>query len=137
VVATGGCFDLLHAGHVESLRAARSMGDWLVVCLNSDRSVREIKGAGRPIVPEADRTAVLLALECVDAVLVFDEETPAAALRRLRPHVWAKGGDYSGVDLPESAVLAEWGGDAVVLPYLQGRSTTGLVSSATALDAAR
>ncbi len=137
VVATGGCFDLLHAGHVESLRSARSMGDCLVVCLNSDRSVRAIKGAGRPIVPEADRAAVVLALECVDAVLVFDEATPEAALRRLRPHVWAKGGDYSGVDLPESAVLAEWGADAVVLPYLQGRSTTDLVSSATALDTAR
>ena len=132
VVATGGCFDLLHAGHVESLRAARSMGDCLVVCLNSDRSVRRLKGPGRPVVPEADRMRVLLALECVDAVLVFDEDTPEAALRRLQPQVWAKGGDYSGVDLPESAVLADWGGDAVVLPYLQGRSTTNMMRSGAA-----
>ena len=132
VVATGGCFDLLHAGHVESLRAARSLGDCLVVCLNSDRSVARLKGAGRPLVPEEDRARVLLALEHVDAVLVFDEDTPEAALRRLRPHIWAKGGDYSGTDLPEAAVLAQWDGDAVVLPYLQGRSTTGLVESAVA-----
>jgi rfaE bifunctional protein nucleotidyltransferase chain/domain/rfaE bifunctional protein kinase chain/domain len=132
VVATGGCFDLLHAGHVESLRAARRLGDCLVVCLNSDRSVARLKGPGRPLVPEEDRARVLLALEHVDAVLVFEESTPEAALRRLRPHIWAKGGDYSGTDLPEAAVLAQWDGDAVVLPYLQGRSTTGLVESAVA-----
>jgi rfaE bifunctional protein nucleotidyltransferase chain/domain/rfaE bifunctional protein kinase chain/domain len=132
VVATGGCFDLLHAGHVDSLRAARGLGDCLVVCLNSDRSVARLKGPGRPLVPQEDRARVLLALEHVDAVLVFDEDTPEAALRRLRPHIWAKGGDYSGTDLPEARVLAQWDGDAVVLPYLQGRSTTGLVRSALA-----
>jgi rfaE bifunctional protein nucleotidyltransferase chain/domain/rfaE bifunctional protein kinase chain/domain len=133
VVATGGCFDLLHAGHIESLRAARGLGDCLVVCLNSDRSVARLKGPERPVVPQEDRARVLLALEHVDAVLVFDEDTPEAALQRLRPHVWAKGGDYSGSDLPEARVLASWGGDAVVLPYLQGRSTTGLVSTVRAL----
>jgi D-beta-D-heptose 7-phosphate kinase/D-beta-D-heptose 1-phosphate adenosyltransferase len=137
VVATGGCFDLLHAGHVDSLRAARGLGDCLVVCLNSDDSVTRLKGPGRPVVPQADRARVLLALEHVDAVLVFDEDTPAEALRRLRPHVWAKGGDYSGADLPEAEVLAGWGGSAVVLPYLQGRSTTGLVRSAAARLEAR
>jgi D-beta-D-heptose 7-phosphate kinase / D-beta-D-heptose 1-phosphate adenosyltransferase len=127
VVATGGCFDLLHAGHVATLRAARGLGDCLVVCLNSDESVRRLKGPSRPLVPAADRARVLEALECVDAVVVFDEDTPAEVLRRIRPDVWAKGGDYAGSDVPEAAVLAGWGGQAVVLPYLEGRSTTRLV----------
>ena len=131
IVATGGCFDLLHAGHVATLRAARRLGDCLVVCLNSDESVRRLKGPSRPLVPAADRVRVLEALECVDAVLVFDEDTPVEAIRRLRPHVWAKGGDYAGADVPESAVLGEWGGQAVALPYLAGRSTTQLVRTAT------
>ena len=130
VVATGGCFDLLHAGHVATLEAARALGDCLVVCLNSDDSVRRLKGATRPLVPQEDRARVLAALEPVDAVVVFDEDTPTEALRRLRPDVWAKGGDYAGVDLPEAVLLREWGGQSVVLPYLQGRSTTGLVASA-------
>jgi D-beta-D-heptose 7-phosphate kinase / D-beta-D-heptose 1-phosphate adenosyltransferase len=132
VVATGGCFDLLHAGHVATLRAARRLGDCLVVLLNSDDSVRRLKGPSRPLVPQQDRARVLEALECVDAVVVFDEDTPVEALRRIRPDVWAKGGDYAGADVPESAVLREWGGQAVVLPYLQGRSTSRLVATAAA-----
>jgi D-beta-D-heptose 7-phosphate kinase/D-beta-D-heptose 1-phosphate adenosyltransferase len=127
VVATGGCFDLLHAGHVATLRAARSLGDCLVVCLNSDESVRRLKGPSRPLVPAVDRAKVLEALECVDAVIVFDEDTPVHVLGRLKPHIWAKGGDYAGAQVPESAVLEQWGGQAVILPYLQGRSTTQLV----------
>jgi rfaE bifunctional protein nucleotidyltransferase chain/domain len=130
MVATGGCFDLLHAGHVATLRAARALGDCLVVCLNSDASVRRLKGDTRPLVPQADRARVLEALEPVDAVVVFDEPTPFEVLRRLRPDVWAKGGDYAGTDLPEAAVLAEWGAQAVVLPYLDGRSTTALLATA-------
>jgi rfaE bifunctional protein nucleotidyltransferase chain/domain len=127
VVATGGCFDLLHAGHVALLQAARMLGDCLVVCLNSDASVRGLKGAGRPFVPAADRIAVLSALGCVDGVAVFDEPTPGEVLRGLRPHVFAKGGDYAGTRLPEAEVVAAWGGQVVVLPYLEGRSTSGLV----------
>lgn len=130
VVATGGCFDLLHAGHVATLNAARQLGDCLVVCLNSDDSVRRLKGPSRPLVPASDRVRVLEALECVDAVVVFDEDTPEEAIRTIRPDVWAKGGDYAGADVPEAAVLEEWGGQAVVLPYLQGRSTTQLVKTA-------
>lgn len=130
VVATGGCFDLLHAGHVATLEAARALGDCLVVCLNSDESVRRLKGPARPLVPEHDRARVLTALECVDAVVVFEEDTPVEALRRIRPDVWAKGGDYAGAELPEAALLREWGGQSVVLPYLEGRSTTGLVAAA-------
>jgi len=128
VVATGGCFDLLHPGHVATLRAARGLGDCLVVCINSDESVRRLKGPSRPLVTAPDRARVLEALEFVDAVVVFDENTPAEVLDRLRPDVWAKGGDYAGADLPEAAVLRRWGGQAVVLPYLDGHSTTALVA---------
>jgi D-beta-D-heptose 7-phosphate kinase/D-beta-D-heptose 1-phosphate adenosyltransferase len=130
VVATGGCFDLLHPGHVQLLTSARALGDCLVVCLNSDESVRRLKGADRPVAPVEDRRAVLLALECVDAVAVFDEDTPAELLRVLRPHLFAKGADYSAAQLPEASVLEEWGGQVVLLPYLDGRSTTSLLERA-------
>ena len=130
VVATGGCFDLVHAGHVGVLQAARRLGDCLVVVLNSDSSVRRLKGPDRPLVAQDDRARVLEALACVDAVAVFDEDTPADVLRALRPDVFAKGGDYALTDIPEAAVVAGWGGQAVVLPYLEGRSTTRLVQEA-------
>jgi D-beta-D-heptose 7-phosphate kinase / D-beta-D-heptose 1-phosphate adenosyltransferase len=130
VVATGGCFDLLHAGHVSLLQSARALGDRLVVLLNSDRSVARLKGPDRPLQSEADRRQVLLALGCVDDVIIFDEDTPAAALEVLRPALWVKGGDYAGVDLPEADVLRRWGGQTVVVPYLRGRSTTRLVKEA-------
>jgi D-beta-D-heptose 7-phosphate kinase / D-beta-D-heptose 1-phosphate adenosyltransferase len=132
VVATGGCFDLLHAGHVATLEAARRLGDCLIVCLNSDASVRRIKGPDRPLVGQDDRAAVLRALACVDAVAIFDEDDPRAVLRELRPHVWAKGGDYAAADLPEAETLAEWGGRAVIVPYVAGRSTTRLIEEAMA-----
>ncbi|WP_030664111.1 D-glycero-beta-D-manno-heptose 1-phosphate adenylyltransferase [Streptomyces cellulosae] len=128
VVAAGGCFDLLHAGHVGLLQAARRLGDCLVVCVNSDASVRRRKGPERPVNPLADRTRVLNALACVDAVAVFDEDTPERLLADLRPDIWVKGGDYSGADLPEAALLQEWGGQAVLLPYLDGRSSTALMA---------
>ncbi|CAM5577240.1 D-glycero-beta-D-manno-heptose 1-phosphate adenylyltransferase OS=Streptomyces fumanus OX=67302 GN=hldE PE=4 SV=1 [Streptomyces fumanus] len=130
VVAAGGCFDLLHAGHVGLLQAARRLGDCLVVCVNSDASVRRRKGEGRPVNPLADRVRVLRALACVDAVAVFDEDTPERLLADLRPDVWVKGGDYAGADLPEAALLEEWGGQAVLLPYLDGRSSTELLARA-------
>ncbi|MBP2407081.1 Bifunctional protein HldE [Streptomyces netropsis] len=130
VVATGGCFDLLHAGHVGLLESARRIGDCLIVCLNSDASIRRLKGPGRPLTPEADRVRVLSGLGCVDAVAVFHEDTPETLLRTLRPDVWAKGGDYTAETLPESAALREWGGQAVTLPYLAGRSTTELARRA-------
>jgi rfaE bifunctional protein nucleotidyltransferase chain/domain len=130
VVATGGCFDLLHAGHVATLRAARSLGDVLVVCLNSDDSVRRLKGPQRPLVGHDDRVAVLSALDCVDGVLVFGEDTPCEVLDVLRPDIWVKGGDYVAGMLPEDEVLARWGGRSVVVPYLPGRSTSELVARA-------
>ena len=129
-VATGGCFDLLHAGHVRTLEAARALGDCLVVCLNDDASVRRLKGPSRPLVPARDRAAVLAALTCVDAVVVFEQDTPTALLERLRPDVWAKGGDYAGAPLPEAGVLAHWDGRAVVLPHYAGHSTTKLIEEA-------
>ena len=130
VVATGGCFDLLHAGHVRTLEAARALGDCLIVCLNSDASVRRLKGPDRPLVGQDDRAAVLAALACVDAVAVFEEDDPRAILRELRPHLWAKGGDYAIAELPEAETLAEWGGRAVLVPYVAGRSTTRLIDEA-------
>ncbi|WP_018657106.1 D-glycero-beta-D-manno-heptose 1-phosphate adenylyltransferase [Actinomadura flavalba] len=130
IVATGGCFDLLHAGHVDLLRQARALGDCLVVCLNSDASVRALKGPGRPVVAQDDRARVLSALDGVDAVLIFEEETPMDLIARLRPDLWVKGGDYSAADLPETAVVRERGGETVLLPYLAGHSTTRLVERA-------
>jgi len=130
VVATGGCFDLLHAGHVRMLEAARALGDCLIVCLNSDASVRRLKGPDRPLVGEDDRAAVLAGLGCVDAVAVFDEDDPRELLRTIRPDVWAKGGDYAVADLPEAAELAGWGGRAVIVPYVSGRSTSRLIEIA-------
>jgi rfaE bifunctional protein nucleotidyltransferase chain/domain len=127
IVATGGCFDVVHAGHVASLRAARRLGDHLVVLLNSDQAVRRLKGPDRPVHDLADRLAVLRGLSVVDDVLVFDDDTPAAMLERLRPDVWAKGGDYAGATLPEAALVRGWGGRVVLLPYLPGRSTTRIL----------
>jgi rfaE bifunctional protein nucleotidyltransferase chain/domain len=130
IVATGGCFDLLHAGHVGLLRGARRLGDCLVVCLNSDSSVRTLKGPGRPLVSAEDRARILTALECVDAVVVFGEPSPAAVLERLRPDIWVKGGDYALDDLTEAPVVRRHGGEVVLLPYLSRHSTTALVAAA-------
>ena len=130
VIAAGGCFDVLHTGHVRLLEEARQLGDHLVVCLNGDDSVRRLKGPGRPLNVAEDRATVLLSLACVDAVIVFDEDTPCGVLRALRPHLFVKGGDYQGVDLEEREVLAKWGGQVVLLPLVGGRSTTRLISAA-------
>jgi D-beta-D-heptose 7-phosphate kinase/D-beta-D-heptose 1-phosphate adenosyltransferase len=127
VVATGGCFDILHAGHVSLLARARELGDCLVVCLNSDRSVRRLKGRDRPYVSAEDRTAILEALECVDGVAVFEEDTPAELLARVRPDVWVKGGDYDARELPETRLVESWGGRVAIVPYVAGRSTTRIV----------
>lgn len=130
IVATGGCFDLLHAGHVATLEAARRLGDCLVVCLNSDDSVRRLKGERRPLQSQHDRSRVLSSLRCVDAVAIFDDDTPEQILRVIRPDIWVKGGDYVAAELPEAAALREWGGEVVTVPYLAGRSTSQLMNLA-------
>lgn len=132
VVAAGGCFDVLHAGHVQLLEHARRLGDHLVVCLNGDRSVRRLKGPGRPLNPAADRAAVLRSLACVDEVVVFDEDTPVRTLEALRPDLFVKGADYAGTEIEERPVLARWGGRVVLVPLVEGRSTTGIIASAAA-----
>ncbi|MDR1977733.1 MAG: D-glycero-beta-D-manno-heptose 1-phosphate adenylyltransferase [Synergistaceae bacterium] len=120
VVFTNGCFDVLHAGHVESLERARELGDRLIVGLNSDRSVRALKGKNRPVNGEEDRARLLAALRPVDLVVVFDEDTPAELLAELRPHILAKGGDYKAEDLPGREFVDE----VAILPFLEGFSTT-------------
>jgi glycerol-3-phosphate cytidylyltransferase len=127
MVFTNGCFDLLHPGHVSYLRAARSLGDTLVVGLNSDASVRRLKGSSRPIVPEKDRAAVLEALESVDAVVIFAEETPIRLMRELEPAVYVKGGDYRVEDLPEAEVAREFGAEVRIIPFEPGYSTSALI----------
>ena len=127
VVAAGGCFDLLHPGHLRTLEAARRLGDCLIVCLNGDGSVRRLKGPGRPVNPAHDRARLLLGLSCVNAVTVFDEDTPVAALETIRPQVFVKGGDYAGMEIAEADALATWGGRVVVLPLVAGRSTTRMI----------
>ena len=127
VVFTNGCFDLLHPGHVSYLRAARSLGDALVVGLNSDASVQRRKGSSRPVVPEGDRATVLAALESVDAVVLFGEDTPIRLMRELRPAVYVKGGDYKIEDLPEAEVAAEIGAEVRIIPLEPGYSTTALI----------
>ncbi|WP_420719732.1 adenylyltransferase/cytidyltransferase family protein [Streptomyces sp. NRRL WC-3618] len=130
VVAEGGCFDVLPAGHVGLLQAARRLGDCLVVRVDSESSVRRRKGRDRPVNPLSDRVRVLDALSCVDAVAVSDDDTPERLPAGLCPEIWVKGGDYSGADLPEAALLQEWNGQAVPPPCLDGRSSTVIVAGA-------
>ncbi len=127
IVATNGVFDILHAGHVRYLEAAKGLGDVLVVGLNSDGSVRKNKGNKRPINTEAERAEVLAGLGCVDYVCIFASALPLDFLEALRPHIHVKGGDYSPDELPERRIVEGNGGRVVVLPYEKGFSTTGTI----------
>lgn len=127
IVFTNGCFDILHAGHVRYLTAAAAMGDFLVVGLNSDASVRRLKGETRPIVSEADRAEVLEALRAVDIVTIFDEPTAEELIRLVRPNIYVKGGDYSLDKLPEATIVQESGGRVEFIPFVEGHSTTGVI----------
>lgn len=126
LVVTNGCFDLLHIGHATMLEAAKAHGDVLLVGVNSDASVRRLKGPRRPVSPEHDRAAMVAAMGCVDAVVVFDETTAESFLRQAAPDVWAKGGDYTLDQLPiaERCVVESLGGRVVIVPRVTGRSTT-------------
>lgn len=127
VVFTNGCFDVLHRGHVEYLLAASRLGDALIVALNTDASVARLKGPDRPIVPEADRAFILASLACVDAVTLFDEDTPRQLIAMLRPDVLVKGADYRIEDIAGRAEVEDAGGHVVLLPYIEGRSTSALL----------
>jgi rfaE bifunctional protein nucleotidyltransferase chain/domain len=128
IVFTNGCFDLLHAGHVGCLQQARDLGDVLVVAVNSDRSVRRLKGPGRPVNPEDDRMRVLAGLRCVDHVVRFDDDTPDALIATIRPDVYVKGGDYAADELPERRLVESYGGRVVALSFLPGRSTSEMIA---------
>ena len=128
VVFTNGCFDILHRGHITYLNRAKALGDLLVVGLNSDESVRRLKGADRPINSTEDRVEVLSALSCVDQIVVFDEDTPVELIRALRPDLYVKGGDYTRETLPEAPVVESLGGKVRILPYVEDQSTTGVIA---------
>jgi len=127
IVFTNGCFDILHSGHVTFLQQARALGDVLIVGVNSDDSVRRLKGETRPINSQADRVAVLAALEAVDHVVLFDEDTPERLIAQLRPDLHVKGSDYTIERLPEARIVESYGGEVVILPLVEGKSTTAVV----------
>ena len=127
IVFANGAFDLLHVGHVRYLEAARREGDWLAVAVNSDESVRRAKGAGRPILPEEERVEIVAALACVDAVVLFDEDSPAAILAELTPDVHAKGTDYTSASVPERDVVAAYGGKTAIVGDPKDHATSDLI----------
>lgn len=135
LVVTNGCFDILHAGHVTYLAAAREQGDALLIGLNSDASVRELKGAGRPVNSQDDRALVLAALECVDGVCVFAERSAVHFLETARPDIYVKGGDYTVDQLPADEVrtVRAGGGEVRMMPGVPGKSTTTLLARIAAL----
>jgi D-beta-D-heptose 7-phosphate kinase/D-beta-D-heptose 1-phosphate adenosyltransferase len=134
VVFTNGVFDLLHPGHVRYLRAAREQGDLLIVGMNTDRSVREIKGPTRPIIPERERAEVVAALACVDAVVLFDEATPAEIIERLQPDILVKGADWAADRIVGRETVERRGGKVVRIPVEQGYSTTGIVEKIRSIE---
>jgi D-glycero-beta-D-manno-heptose 1-phosphate adenylyltransferase len=128
IVFANGAFDLLHVGHVRYLEAARREGGWLAVGVNSDRSVQRLKGKGRPILPERERAEIVAALACVDAVALFDEDSPAALLSALKPEVHAKGTDYTPASVPERDVVASYGGKTAIVGDTKDHATTDLIA---------
>ncbi|MBI5872921.1 MAG: D-glycero-beta-D-manno-heptose 1-phosphate adenylyltransferase [Candidatus Omnitrophica bacterium] len=128
VVFTNGCFDILHAGHIKYLNAAKRKGDILVVGLNSDASVNRLKGKNRPINPQNDRAEVLAALESVDFIVIFCEDTPLELIKALKPAILVKGGDWKKEDIVGSAIVESCGGKTVVIPYVKNRSTTKVIN---------
>lgn len=127
IVFTNGCFDLLHPGHIRSLEQARALGDTLIVGLNSDASVRELKGPGRPVLPESERAEILAALESVDAVVVFNELTPREIISTLLPDVLVKGGDWAGDEIIGREEVEAAGGRVVSVPVVPGYSTSAIL----------
>jgi rfaE bifunctional protein nucleotidyltransferase chain/domain len=128
VVFANGAFDLIHVGHVRYLEAARAEGDWLVVGVNTDRSVRASKGPGRPVIPEQERAEIVAALACVDAVVLFDEDSPAGLISQLRPETHAKGTDYTAEAVPERAAVAAYGGRTIIVGDPKDHATTDVIA---------
>lgn len=133
VVSTSGCFDILHAGHVTYLAAAKEKGDILIVLLNSDSSVKRLKGDQRPIVPENERAIVLAGLESVDYICIFDEDTPCSVVEEIQPSTVIKGGDYQGKWIPEMDSVATYGGSVEYVQLVDGCSTTNIVNKVIAV----
>jgi D-beta-D-heptose 7-phosphate kinase/D-beta-D-heptose 1-phosphate adenosyltransferase len=129
IVFTNGCFDLLHIGHIRYLEKAKTLGDTLVVGVNSDRSVQDLKGPERPILPEEERTEILSSLGCVDYVTVFNELTPFELISSLQPHILVKGGDWTKDDVVGREVVERSGGEVVILPFVEGSSTSNLIET--------
>jgi D-beta-D-heptose 7-phosphate kinase/D-beta-D-heptose 1-phosphate adenosyltransferase len=127
ILFTNGCFDILHRGHITYLNRAKTLGDVLVVAVNDDGSVQRLKGPTRPINPLEDRAQVLAALSCVDHIVPFSGDSPTDALRAVRPDVYVKGGDYTYDSLPEAPLVEELGGEVRILPFMEDRSTTGMI----------
>lgn len=127
VVFTNGCFDLIHFGHIQYLRKAKKLGHRLVVGLNSDSSVKRLKGAGRPLLAEHDRAHILAALDCVDMVVIFDAKTPIKLIKAIKPDILVKGGDYKIDQIVGYKEINKWGGRVLTLPYIKGNSTTGII----------
>jgi rfaE bifunctional protein nucleotidyltransferase chain/domain len=135
VVFTNGCFDLLHVGHVRYLQAAKALGGFLVVGLNDDASVRRLdKGSARPLTPQAERAEILAALACVDAVVIFSQDTPLELIINLRPEVLVKGGDYTLENIVGRPEVLSWGGEVRVIPLVPGKSTSSLINRIRSLD---
>lgn len=131
IVFTNGCFDILHAGHVRYLAGARALGDSLIVGLNSDQSVRSLKGPTRPVNSQDDRAEVLAALAAVDYVVIFEETTAENLVADIKPDIYAKGGDYTVEELPENKVVAAHGGRTVLVPEVPGRSSSNIIKKIT------
>ncbi len=127
IVFTNGCFDLLHVGHVRYLQQARALGDFLFVGINSDQSVRGLKGADRPVQNELDRAEILLALECIDAICIFSEPTPLKLIEDVQPKFLVKGGDWATKDIIGSDFVLAHGGQVKSLPFVAGRSTSTII----------
>lgn len=134
IVFTNGCFDILHAGHVRYLNGARALGDCLIVGLNSDESVRSLKGPSRPVNGQDDRAEVLEGLRAVDYVVVFHEKTAETIVNEVKPDIYAKGGDYSIQDLPESKVVEAYGGRIILIPEVEGRSSSNIIKKISQQD---
>lgn len=132
IVTTNGCFDILHVGHVRYLEETKKFGDILIVALNSDASVRRLKGEGRPINNEMDRAEVLNGLKSVDYVVLFDEDSPADLLAKIKPDVHTKGADYTVETLPESKIILENGGRLEFIKFVEGKSTTNTIKKINA-----